>query len=63
MANTPRIEPTPTEEEAVAMAAAIEMMWPRPSAGEAVVDAPPRWRFSGRWWHRGVRGRPRPTLR
>jgi hypothetical protein len=45
----------PTEEELVAILAAIEVAWPRP------VAAPPpteplslRWRFSGRWWSRSV---------
>jgi hypothetical protein len=39
----------PTEDEMVAIVAAIEMAWPRPAAEEPV-DEPGPWRFSGRWW-------------
>lgn len=47
------ITPVPSEEEAVAIMAAVEALWPRP----AVVTAPEpertlAWRFSGRWWQR-----------
>jgi hypothetical protein len=47
------ISPTPTDDEAAAMAAALELLWPRP----AVIAQPERpqtlaWRFSGRWWQR-----------
>jgi hypothetical protein len=47
------ITPTPTDEEAAALAAALELLWPRP----AVIAQPDRprtlaWRFSGRWWQR-----------
>jgi hypothetical protein len=54
------VTPTPTDEEAVAIAAAIEAAWPR-----AVVAAAPepvsRWRFAGRWWSKPVPlGRERP---
>lgn len=47
------IHPTPTDEEAAAIAAATEALWPRPVA-VATDDgaAPNRWRFSGRWWSR-----------
>jgi hypothetical protein len=49
-----------TDEEVAAIAAAIEVTWPRPvAAGSA--DQPPRWRFSGRWWTKPVplrRNRP-----
>jgi hypothetical protein len=43
--------PAVTEEEAVAIVAAVEALWPRP----VVSAAPPMsrrasWRFSGRWW-------------
>ncbi len=47
------IRPTPTEEEAAAIVAAIELAWPRPSGGGAE-EIQPRWRFSGRWWNRPV---------
>jgi hypothetical protein len=54
------ISPVPTDEEAVAIAAAIEVAWPRAAAPD---DEPttPRWRFSGRWWGKPValrRNRP-----
>jgi hypothetical protein len=55
----PAISPMPTEEEAVAIMAATEALWPRPVV---VVDDSPRrapaWRFSGRWW-----ARPLPSRR
>jgi hypothetical protein len=45
------IVPVPTEEEAAAIVAAVEMLWPRPVAdadsGRRRAEA---WRFSGRWW-------------
>ncbi len=45
------VNPVPTDEEAVAIAAAVQMLWPQ--AGP-VHDTPEvatnRWRFSGRWW-------------
>jgi hypothetical protein len=43
------IRPSPSDEEAAAIAAAIELLWPRPTSVNA---EPPRsnWRFSGRWW-------------
>jgi hypothetical protein len=48
----------PTEEELVAILAAIEVAWPRaavadPAPGES--ESP--WRFSGRWWSRPVTAR------
>ena len=50
-----QITPTPTDEEAVAIAAAVHAMWPTP----VVVDDEVRvrdtaWKFSGRWWNRPV---------
>jgi len=56
------ISPEPTDEEAAAIVAAIEVGLPR--AGDAGDARPPvsRWRFSGRWWSRPVpsrRARPR----
>ncbi len=56
------VTPAPTDEEVVAIMAAMEALWPRPIA--AAAPAPPRrgtWRFSGRWWSLPVpvrRGRP-----
>jgi hypothetical protein len=49
--------PVPTEEEAVAIIAAIEMAWPRPVAAAPEPEPTPRWRFSGRWWAKPVASR------
>lgn len=52
------VRPMPTDEEAVAITAATEALWPR-----AVVNGPAAsarnhtWRFSGRWWSRPVPAR------
>lgn len=43
--------PAPTDDEVVAIMAAVEALWPRPVAAPG--SAAPRnrsWRFSGRWW-------------
>ncbi len=48
------IRPAPTDEEAAAIAAAIEMSWPRAVVGGAEPPAPPRWRFAGRWWTKPI---------
>ena len=54
------IHPAPSEEEAAAIVAAVELSWPRGAAG-GVPEAAPRWRFSGRWWAKPVpAGRARP---
>ncbi len=57
------VSPAPTEEEAVAILAAHEALWPKPVV-LAERPAPRRsrsWRFSGRWWNRPVPlGRDRP---
>lgn len=50
------VSPEPTDEEAVAIAAALEVTRP------VVVVAPAepaasRWRFSGRWWTKPVPAR------
>jgi len=45
------MSPAPTDEEAAAIIAAYEVLWPRPVAGSA--HPPPRntaWRFGNRWW-------------
>lgn len=47
------ISPTPTEEEAAAIMAAYESLWPKPTADDARGVHTPRWRFSGRWWVEG----------
>lgn len=57
------IRPVPSDEEAVAIAAAVEALWPR----AVVIDVDgassrrTSWRFSGRWWSPPIvfrRGRP-----
>jgi hypothetical protein len=50
--------PVPTEEEAAAIAAGMEALWPRP----VLIAEEPRpranaWRFSGRWWSRPIPAR------
>lgn len=46
------ITPPPTDDEAVAIVAAVEALWPRPvvlaATEQRARDA--TWRFSGRWW-------------
>jgi hypothetical protein len=53
-----QLTPEPTEAEAAAIVAAVEVLWPRPTV---LADEPPRrapaWRFSGRWWARPVAAR------
>jgi hypothetical protein len=50
------VRPTPTDEETVAIAAAVELLWPRPG-GVVPTDPTPAWRFSGRWWAKPVAAR------
>jgi hypothetical protein len=45
------IRPTPTADEAAAIVAAVDALWPR--AAHPVPNGHERrtsWRFSGRWW-------------
>jgi hypothetical protein len=42
----------PSDEELAAIAATIEVTWPRPVA--VATAELPRWRFSGRWWTKPV---------
>ena len=51
------ITPTPSDEEAAAIIAAIEVGLPRAGVAEDGRPAIPRWRFSGRWWTRPVASR------
>ena len=44
------IAPAPTEEEATAIAVAMEALWPVPVAARPASDDDLAWRFSGRWW-------------
>ena len=53
MTSEPHISPAPTDEEAVAIVAAVQALWPRPvvAAGDdAHTGRVSTWRFSGRWW-------------
>ena len=46
------ITPAPSDEEAVAIVAAVEALWPKPvvlAEQENPLRAP-TWRFSARWW-------------
>jgi hypothetical protein len=54
-----RIEPEPSDEEAAAVVAAIEALWPRPAAPAPRLVSM-AWRFSGRWWSGSVVRRSRP---
>ncbi len=56
------IRPDPTDEEAVAIMAAYDALWPRPVVADEVPAANP-WRFSGRSWARPLTARrDRPWL-
>ena len=52
MSSEPHISPAPTPEEAAAIVAATEALWPKPvvmaDSGEPGRDT--TWRFSARWW-------------
>ena len=52
----PFVTPEPTDEEAAAIVAAVELTWPRPTTA-GPTNAPPRWRFSGRWWTKPIPSR------
>jgi len=50
MSRSDREHAAPTPEELAAIAAALEVVWPRSAV---VTVAPPErspWRWSGRWW-------------
>jgi hypothetical protein len=49
--SAPIISPEPSTEEAIAIVAAYEALWPKPVVlvGGSERTTPP-WRFSGRWW-------------
>ena len=42
--------PAPTDEEAAAIGAALEILWPKPITLDSVSDAS-QWKFSARWWN------------
>jgi hypothetical protein len=53
------MSPAPSDEEAVAIMAATEALWPKPIV-LTIDEHPPRsraWRFSGRWWSTPVPAR------
>lgn len=53
--STASMHPTPTDEEAVAIVAAMEALWPKPVVEVAAPTSRDRsWKFSGRWWARPV---------
>lgn len=56
------ITPAPTDQEAVAIVAAMQVLWPRVVLSDDQVRVrEATWRFSGRWWAKPVparRGRP-----
>jgi hypothetical protein len=49
---SPEISPVPTDEEAVAIVAAVEALWPKPvlMSDNHHPLRTPTWRFSARWW-------------
>lgn len=47
-----RISGEPTDEEAAAIVAAIELLTPQAVAQAAPTRPSPSWRFSGRGWYR-----------
>jgi len=58
------LRPRPEPDAAVlaAIAAAVQLSWPRPAPADERDPVHEPWRFSGRWWHEPVplrRGRPR----
>lgn len=57
------VHPVPTDEEAAAIVAATEALWPRPMIADAAPGRRPTWRFSGRWWSVPLPARrPRPWI-
>jgi hypothetical protein len=61
---TDAIRPAPSAEEAAAIVAAVEALWPRPAAAVTTERGSTVWRFSGRWWSEepmsGLHGAQRP---
>ena len=45
-----RPRPVPEPEVLAAIAAAVQMAWPRPAEPDANDPVHQAWRFSGRWW-------------
>jgi hypothetical protein len=58
---TLREPPPPDPAVLAAIAAAVQLAWPRPAPADEHDPVHLRWRFSGRWWSKPVpqlRGRP-----
>ena len=50
-----REPPAPDPVVLAVVAAAVELVWPRPSAPDDQLNPEhDAWRFSGRWWHKPV---------
>jgi len=49
-ASSVAITPVATTEEAAAIVAALELLWPRPVPPASHAGPPTKWRFSGRAW-------------
>lgn len=45
-----QVSPPPTEEEAIAISTAIELLWPNNQLMATPNTTSTSWRFSGRWW-------------
>jgi hypothetical protein len=61
MASPVTVSPAPTDEEAAAIVAAVDALWPRPGADEVDPRRASAWKFSGRWWSQPIplrRARP-----
>ena len=55
------VRPAPTDEEAAAIVAAVELLWPRAPADDVAGRRQSAWKFSGRWWTQPIplrRARP-----
>ena len=45
------VSPQPSEQEAIAIATALEALWPKVQPAAARETPNTSWRFSGRWWN------------
>lgn len=52
VSSTATVSPAPSDEEAAAISAAVELLWPQPVVAQAELPRALAWRFSGRWWRR-----------
>ena len=56
------VTPMPSDEEAAAIVAAVDAMWPGQSGQQQASNGRPSvWKFSGRWWSQPIplrRARP-----